>query len=579
MAMSQLFARKSIDKLIAESEEPEHRLKKTLGPWSLAALGIGAIIGSGIFVLTGTAAAGEYFQAPNLVHAQVLDLIVNFFRTGGTSGVLMHGRPPAGPGIALSFILVAIACSFAGLCYAELASMIPIAGSAYTYSYATLGEIFAWIIGWDLILEYAVSNVAVAVGFSGYLKAQLASFGWAIPDKWSAPIRAGGEWTGAYFNVPAFLVVMVLTWLLVRGVRESAQTNNIMVVVKLGAIITFLVVGGMLVRPQNWHPFLPSGFGGVVTGGAIIFFTYIGFDSVSTAAEEAKAPQKDIPFGIIASLIVCTILYVGVALVLLGMMPFPMFRSGTQVVQVQVTKPTPALEQGVRSLPKVAYVDASNNTLRVVVDGGREEATATANDIARLAAQSGGEVRSSSVKNASEAPVAYALAALGTSRVFQAIIIIGALTGMLSSLLVFQYGQTRIWFAMSRDRLLPRIFSAVHPKFKTPHWSTWIAGLAVGIPAGIFDIGDAADLSNIGTLFAFVLVSLGVIFLRRKQPDRPRGFKVPLVPLFPIISVVLCGGLMTGLTVITWIRFFVWLAIGLVIYFLYSRRHSEFAGS
>jgi amino acid transporter len=579
MAMSQLFARKSIDKLIAESEEPEHRLKKTLGPWSLAALGIGAIIGSGIFVLTGTAAAGEYFQAPNLVHAQVLDLIVNFFRTGGTSGVLMHGRPPAGPGIALSFILVAIACSFAGLCYAELASMIPIAGSAYTYSYATLGEIFAWIIGWDLILEYAVSNVAVAVGFSGYLKAQLASFGWAIPDKWSAPIRAGGEWTGAYFNVPAFLVVMVLTWLLVRGVRESAQTNNIMVVVKLGAIITFLVVGGMLVRPQNWHPFLPSGFGGVVTGGAIIFFTYIGFDSVSTAAEEAKAPQKDIPFGIIASLIVCTILYVGVALVLLGMMPFPMFRSGTQVVQVQVTKPTPALEQGVRSLPKVAYVDASNNTLRVVVDGGREEATATAGDIARLAAQSGGEVRSSSVKNASEAPVAYALAALGTSRVFQAIIIIGALTGMLSSLLVFQYGQTRIWFAMSRDRLLPRIFSVVHPKFKTPHWSTWIAGLAVGIPAGIFDIGDAADLSNIGTLFAFVLVSLGVIFLRRKQPDRPRGFKVPLVPLFPIISVVLCGGLMTGLTVITWIRFFVWLAIGLVIYFLYSRRHSEFAKS
>jgi amino acid transporter len=579
MAMSQLFARKSIDKLIAESEEPEHRLKKTLGPWSLAALGIGAIIGSGIFVLTGTAAAGEYFQAPNLVHAQVLDLIVNFFRTGGTSGVLMHGRPPAGPGIALSFILVAIACSFAGLCYAELASMIPIAGSAYTYSYATLGEIFAWIIGWDLILEYAVSNVAVAVGFSGYLKAQLASFGWAIPDKWSAPIRAGGEWTGAYFNVPAFLVVMVLTWLLVRGVRESAQTNNIMVVVKLGAIITFLVVGGMLVRPQNWHPFLPSGFGGVVTGGAIIFFTYIGFDSVSTAAEEAKAPQKDIPFGIIASLIVCTILYVGVALVLLGMMPFPMFRSGTQVVQVQVTKPTPALEQGVRSLPKVAYVDASNNTLRVVVDGGREEAMATAGDIARLAAQSGGEVRSSSVKNASEAPVAYALAALGTSRVFQAIIIIGALTGMLSSLLVFQYGQTRIWFAMSRDRLLPRIFSVVHPKFKTPHWSTWIAGLAVGIPAGIFDIGDAADLSNIGTLFAFVLVSLGVIFLRRKQPDRPRGFKVPLVPLFPIISVVLCGGLMTGLTVITWIRFFVWLAIGLVIYFLYSRRHSEFAKS
>jgi amino acid transporter len=576
--MSQLFARKSIDKLIADSEEPEHRLKKTLGPWSLTALGIGAIIGSGIFVLTGTAAAGEYFQAPNLIHAQVLDLIVNLFRHGGTSGVLMHGRPPAGPGIALSFILVAIACSFAGLCYAELASMIPIAGSAYTYSYATLGEIFAWIIGWDLILEYAVSNVAVAVGFSGYLKAQLASFGLALPDKWSTPIWAGGHWTGAYFNVPGFLVVMILTVLLVRGVRESAETNNIMVVVKLGAIITFLVVGGMLVRPGNWHPFLPSGFGGVVTGGAIIFFTYIGFDSVSTAAEEAITPQKDIPFGIIASLIVCTILYVGVALVLLGMMPFPMFRSGTQVVQMQVSNAPSTFPQAVNALPKISYVDAERNgTYRLVIDGDKNQASAAADQVVQLAAQSGGSARLESVDTAAEAPVAYALAALHTSRVFQAIIIIGALTGMLSSLLVFQYGQTRIWFAMSRDRLLPGVFSAVHKKFKTPHWSTWIAGFAVGIPAGIVDIGDAADLSNIGTLFAFVLVSLGVIFLRRKQPDRPRGFKVPLVPLFPIISVVLCGGLMTGLTVITWIRFFVWLAIGLLIYVLYSRHHSEFS--
>ncbi len=575
---SQLFARKSIDKLIAESEEPEHRLKKSLGPWSLTALGIGAIIGSGIFVLTGTAAAGEYFAAPNLVHAQVLDLITNYLHHGGTANVLMHGRPPAGPGIAISFILVAIACSFAGLCYAELASMIPIAGSAYTYSYATLGEIFAWIIGWDLILEYAVSNVAVAVGFSGYLKAQLASFGLILPDKWSTPIRAGGEWTGSYFNVPAFLVVMILTWLLVRGVRESAETNNVMVVIKIGAIVTFLVVGGMLVNRSNWHPFMPSGFGGVITGGAIIFFTYIGFDSVSTAAEEAKNPQKDIPFGIIASLIVCTILYVGVALVLLGMMPFPFFRSGTQVVQIQLTQPTAGYEQNLRAMPNVEHVaPASGNLYRVVVDGTREEASAAALQMEQLANQSGAAVKTSSVANAAEAPVAYALAALGTSRVFLAVIIIGALTGMLSSLLVFQYGQTRIWFAMSRDRLLPGIFSAVHKVFKTPHWSTWIAGLAVGIPAGIVDIGDAADLANIGTLFAFVLVSLGVIVLRRTQPDRPRGFKVPLVPLFPLISVVLCGGLMTGLTVITWIRFFVWLGLGLLIYFMYSRRHSEFA--
>jgi len=419
----------------------------------------------------------------------------------------MHGRPPAGPAIAISFMLVAVACSFAGLCYAELASMIPIAGSAYTYSYATLGEIFAWIIGWDLILEYAVSNVAVAVGFSGYLKAQLAAFGVHLPDKWSMPIRAGGEWTGAYFNLPAFLVVLILTVLLVRGVRESAETNNIMVTVKLGAILTFLVVGGMLVRPANWHPFAPSGFAGIITGGAIIFFTYIGFDSVSTAAEEAQNPQKDIPFGIIASLIVCTVLYVGVALVLLGMMKYSTFVEGS----------------------------------------------------------------------AAEAPVAYALKTLGAKPIFQSVIIIGALTGMLSSLLVFQYGQTRIWFAMSRDRLLPKLFSDVHPKFKTPHWSTWIAGFLVGIPGGLVDIGDAADLSNIGTLFAFVLVSLGVIFLRRRQPDRPRGFKVPLVPWFPLISVVLCGGLMTGLTVITWLRFFAWLIIGLLIYFLYSRSRSEFA--
>lgn len=575
---NQLFARKSIDKLIAESEEPGHRLKKSLGPWSLTALGIGAIIGSGIFVLTGTAAAGEYFQAENILHAQVLDLFLNLFQHGGTANVLMHGRPPAGPAIAISFILVAVACSFAGLCYAELASMIPIAGSAYTYSYATLGEIFAWIIGWDLILEYAVSNVAVAVGFSGYLKAQLASFGLVIPDKWSSAVFAGNHWTGAYFNVPAFLVVMILTVLLVRGVRESAKTNNIMVVVKLGAIITFLIVGGILVKPTNWHPFLPSGFGGVITGGAIIFFTYIGFDSVSTAAEEANNPQKDVPIGIIASLIVCTILYVGVALVLLGMMPFPLFRSGTQVVQVQLTQPSAAFDKGVDSVPKVGFVSRTdNNIYRVMIDGGREQAEAAATQMSELASQSGTSVISSKVSNASEAPVAYALATLGANRWFQAVIIIGALTGMLSSLLVFQYGQTRIWFAMSRDGLLPKIFSKVHETFKTPHWSTWIAGFLVGLPAGIVDIGDAADLSNIGTLFAFVLVSLGVIFLRRKQPDRPRGFKVPFVPWFPLIAVVLCGGLMMGLTVITWIRFFGWLILGLLVYIFYSRRHSEFA--
>src|SRR5580704_13995135 len=324
---SQLLRCKSIDKLIADANEPGKRLEKSLGPWSLTALGIGAIIGSGIFVLTGTAAAGEYFQAPSILHAQVLDLIVNFLRGGNMASVLMHGRPAAGPSIAISFLLVALACSFAGLCYAELASMIPIAGSAYTYSYATLGEIFAWIIGWDLSLEYAVSNVAVAVGFSGYAKAQLAAFGLNLSDKWSSPVWASGQWTGAYFNLPGFLIVFILTLLLVRGVRESAEANNVMVAIKIGAILTFLIVGGMLVNPANWKPFAPSGFAGIVTGGAIVFFTYIGFDSVSTAAEECRSPQRNLPFGIIASLVVCTILYIGVAIVLLGMMKYTTFIS------------------------------------------------------------------------------------------------------------------------------------------------------------------------------------------------------------------------------------------------------------
>lgn len=505
----QAYACKSIDQLIADSQVPAKRLEKTLGRWTLTALGIGAIIGSGIFVLTGTAAAGEHFETPSMLHAQVLDLMVNFFQHGSFSGVLMHGRPAAGPAIALSFLLVAVACGFAGLCYAELTSMIPIAGSAYTYAYATLGEIFAWIIGWDLILEYAVGNVAVAVGFAGYLKAQLAAFGLNLPSRWSSPVWADGHLTGAYFNVPAFMVIFVLTVLLVLGVRGAAKANNIMVGVKILAIATFLVVGGMLVNPSNLHPFAPAGFSGVITGGAVIFFSYIGFDSISTAAEEARNPQKDMPFAIIASLGICALLYVAVALVLLGMMKYTTFGSGA----------------------------------------------------------------------AAEAPVAYALKQLGAHPLFQSIIVVGALTGMVSALLVMQYGQTRIWFAMSRDGLLPRLFSAVHSRYKTPHWSTWIAGAAVGIPSGLMDIGDAADLTNIGTLFAFALVSVGVLMLRRRQPNRHRGFRVPFSPLFPLISAVLCTGLMAGLTVVTWIRFFVWLALGMIVYLFYSRHHSEFGKS
>lgn len=508
LLLSRQFLRcKSIDKLISEADEPQNRLRKTLGPWSVTALGVGAIIGSGIFVLTGTAAAGEYFETPSVLHAQVLDLLVHFLHSGSIQGAFVHGRPPAGPSIAISFVLVAIVCAFAGFCYAELASMIPIAGSAYTYSYATLGEIFAWIIGWDLILEYVVSNVAVAVSFSGYAKAQLASFGARLPDNWATPVFASGRWTGAYFNTPAFLIVLLLTLLLIRGIRESAKANNLMVAVKVGAILTFLVIGGTLVNRANWTPFAPSGWSGIVTGGAIIFFTYVGFDSVSTAAEECRNPHRDLPFGIITSLVICTTLYVAVALVLLGMMKYSDFASGP----------------------------------------------------------------------AAEAPVAYALQSLGARPAWRSIIVVGALTGMVSALLVFQYGQARIWYAMSRDGLLPKLFSAVHPRFKTPHRSTWIACFAVGIPAGFVDVGDAADLSNIGTLFAFVLVALGVIFLRRSEPDRPRAFRVPFVPWFPLVSILSCGSLMMGLTVITWIRFVLWLGLGMFIYIFYSRHHSEFS--
>ena len=494
---SQLWRTKSIDRLLAETEEPERRLRKSLGPWSLTALGIGAIIGTGIFILTGTAAAGEVLQVHSILKAPLLDALLYGQGALGTAG-----RPGAGPGIALSFLLVAIACAFAGLCYAELASMIPVAGSAYTYSYATLGEIFAWIIGWDLILEYAVSNMAVAVGFSAYLDSLLQSFGLHLPRELMQPIFVSGHYTGAYFNLPGFLIVMILTAILVLGIRESAGANIFMVSVKLIAILIFLVAASRYVQVSNWKPFMPNGWQGVLTGGAIVFFTYIGFDSVSTAAEECRNPQKDLPIGIIASLIICAVLYVSVALVLTGIQTWP------------------------------------------------------------------------SLRNA--APVANALKAIGLHSV-QRWVTLGALMGMISSLLVFQLGQARVWFAMSRDRLLPRAFSRVHKRFRTPHVSTLMAGFFVAIPAGVFDIGTLADLSNIGTLFAFVLVSLGVLVLRAKQPERRRAFRTPWVPVIPILSILSCVVLMVSLPVETWLRFFVWLMIGLIIYIAYSRRRSEFA--
>ncbi len=495
---SQLFRTKSIEALVASAEREDRRLKRTLGPLSLTALGLGAVIGSGIFVLTGTAAAGETLSYHSVLHAPVLDLFLHGSATGSTIG-----RPGAGPAIALSFLLVAVACGFAALCFAELASMIPVAGSTYTYAYATLGEIFAWIIGWDLILEYAVSNMAVAVGFSAYFNDILDNvFGLQIPPQLAQPMIVGGEFSGAWFNLPATLILVILTVILVHGVRESARTNNAMVMVKITAILIFVIAAARAVDPGNWHPFMPNGWQGVLTGGAIVFFTYIGFDSVSTAAEECRKPQRDLPIGIIATLVLCAILYTSVALVLTG----------------------------------IADWRTLNNA----------------------------------------APVANALKAIGMDGV-RRWVSIGAVVGMVSSLLVYQYGQARIWFAMSRDKLLPDVFSKVHRKYRTPHVSTWVAGLAVGIPAGIWDIGTFADLSNIGTLFAFIVVSAGVILLRRRQPERPRGFRVPLVPWLPLLSIGCCLLLMLSLPLETWLRFGVWLVIGMGIYFGFSKKRSELA--
>ncbi|MBK9167129.1 MAG: amino acid permease [Bryobacterales bacterium] len=485
--------RKNIDDLVAAAQAT--RLRQTLGPWSLVALGVGAVIGSGIFILTGTAAAGETLAFQSVLHAPVLDLLAH-----GPEALSTIGRPGAGPAIALSFLITAIVCGFAALCYAELASMIPVAGSAYTYAYATLGELIAWIIGWDLILEYAVSNMAVAVGFSAYLNDVLETvFGVHFPDHLAGPIFAGGEMTGNWFNFPAFLCIMAITWVLVRGIRESSAANNLMVFVKVAAILVFVIGAARAVEPANWTPFMPNGLPGVITGSAIVFFAFIGFDSVSTAAEECRRPQRDLPVGILGTLVVCSILYVSVAVVLTGIAPY--------------------------------------HTLG----------------------------------NAS--PVVNALAALGMHDI-RRLVGIGAVVGMVSSLLVYQYGQTRIWYAMSRDGLLPKAFSRIHGKHRTPYLSTWVAGLLVGIPAGIGDIGTFADLANIGTLFAFAVVSAGVLVLRKTDPDRPRGFRVPGAPWVPLLSIVSCLLLMLGLPLETWARFVVWLAIGLGIYFVFGRKHS-----
>ena len=501
-----------------EAAAPERQMKRSLTALDLTALGIGAIIGSGIFALTGTAAAGES-AAGNA--SSMTTPVINFIQSWLTHAPTVLGRPGAGPAVVFSFVVAAIACGFAALCYAELAAMIPVSGSAYTYSYATLGEIVAWIIGWDLILEYAVGNMAVAVGWSGYFVKLCGSlFGirfplWAVTDHKTASeiVAKGGDALQGYssttlpvvaghpfaINLPAFLIVAAVTVLLIYGIRESARTNTTIVILKVAVVVFFISFGAFMVNPTNWHPFVPNGFAGVMSGAAIVFFAFIGFDAVSTTAEETRNPQRDLPIGMIASLIICTLLYVLMSGVLTGIKKYTVYLGDSAAV-----------------------------------------ATAFASK-----------------------PWA------------QALVSAGALAGMTSVLLVFQLGQPRIFMAMARDGLLPEYFAKIHSRFRTPYITTIWTGIVVGGVAMLSDIGSLADLTNIGTLFAFVLVCLGVIVLRRKDRNRPRPFRVPMVPVFPLLGVLFCAVLMLSLPILTWIRFFVWLALGMLIYFLYSVRHSR----
>jgi APA family basic amino acid/polyamine antiporter len=463
---SNLLKTKSIEQLLGDVEHGGKALKRTLTALDLTLLGIGAIIGTGIFVLTGTAAANQ-----------------------------------AGPAIVLSYVAAGLACGFAALCYAEFASMIPIAGSAYTYSYATLGEIFAWMIGWDLILEYAVGSMTVAIGWSGYFQRILAGFGISLPAWMSAAPAAA---PGAVINLPAVIIVLIIMVLLVVGVRESARFNAVMVAIKLGAVVFFIAAGAFYVRPENWTPFMPYGFPGVMAAGAVVFFAYIGFDAVSTTAEEAKNPSRDLPIGIIASLIICTLLYLAVAAILSGILPVTQYRADAQFLN---------------------------------------------------------------------APVGYALAVINQDWA-AGLVSAGAVAGITSVLLVMLMSQPRIFFSMSRDQLLPAGVSKVHPRFRTPYITTIITCVIVAIAAGLIPIQVVGEMTSIGTLFAFVVVSAAVIVLRVKRPDARRPFKVPGGAIIPILGVVSCVYLMVSLSIMTWVRFLVWLDLGMLIYWFYGRTHS-----
>ena len=485
-----LWATKSIRVLRAEAEESgEHALHRALGPLNLVALGIGAIIGAGIFVLTGQAAA-------------------------------LH----AGPAVWVSMILVGVACAFAGLCYAEMASTVPVAGSAYTYAYATMGELIAWIIGWDLVLEYAAGAATVGVGWSGHLVSLFQQLGIHLPanltnapTQWCTESQVnmaagcahyGLNFTGALVNLPAVFVVALMSTILVVGIRESARVNNLIVLLKVAIVLLIVAVGLGHIKTANWTPLIPPntgewgtfGWSGVLRGAGLVFFAYIGFDAVSTAAQEAKNPQKDMPIGILGSLFICTLLYVVVSAVLTGMVPYT---------------------------------------------------------------QLGGN-----------APVADAMRIVGAPDWIRILIDIGAVLGLGSVILVMLLGQSRVFYSMSRDGLIGKWGQAVHPKFRTPYLSTIFTGVAVGLATGILPLQLLGQLVNIGTLLAFVLVCAGVWILRTKRPDLDRPFKTPLMPIVPLMGIICCLGLMATLPGDTWLRLIVWLVIGFVIYFGYGKRHS-----
>ncbi|HEX2771754.1 MAG TPA: amino acid permease [Micromonosporaceae bacterium] len=479
-----LFRTKSVEQSIRDTEQPEHRLRRELSGLDLTVFGIGVIIGTGIFVLTGVAA-----------------------------------NQTAGPAVALSFVFAGIACALAALCYAEFASTVPVAGSAYTYSYAALGELVAWIIGWDLILEFVLAGATVAVGWSQYFAVLLETLGVTLP----AAIT-GGE--GGGLNLPATLIVLILTAVLVAGIKISSRVNAVVVTVKVAVVLFVIAAGLFFVKGGNYTPFVPPaepasggsgaeatlveaifgqapanfGISGIFAAGALVFFAFIGFDIVATAAEETRVPQRDVPRGILGSLAICTALYVAVSLVVVGMQNY-------------------------------AELDT-------------------------------------------EAPLAAAFQSVGQPFIAN-LITVGALAGLTTVVMILMLGQSRVAFAMSRDGLLPRWLSRVHPRFGTPHRITLIVGLLVAVLAGFIPLEELAELVNIGTLFAFVLVSAAVIMLRRTRPDLPRGFRVPWVPVIPALAVVACVVLMLFLTVETWLRFLAWMALGLVVYFLYGRRHSR----